>query len=186
MTRRLTPIWLILTVAIAAGGCAASRAYRQGNEAMRMGQADQAVAYYRVAVQSDPDNASYKIALERAMVTASREHIERAQKFEEQDQLDAARSEYRLAAEYDPSNQTAAAKVTTLEQTDPGAQRSRAAAVANRRAEGAGARRRAAPGVESRSPTSSICDSRRTRTCATSCRFSPIKAASASSTTATR
>ncbi len=117
MTRRLIPIWLILTVAIAAGGCAASRAYRQGNEALRLGQADQAVAYYRVAVQSDPDNASYKIALERAMVTASREHIERAQKYEEQDQLDAARSEYRLAAEYDPSNQTAAAKVTTLEQT---------------------------------------------------------------------
>jgi hypothetical protein len=114
--RRLTPIWLILTVAIAAGGCAASRAYRQGNEALRMGQADQAVAYYRVAVQSDPDNASYKIALERAMVTASREHLDRAQKYEEQDQLDAARSEYRLAAEYDPSNQTAAAKVTTLEQ----------------------------------------------------------------------
>jgi tetratricopeptide (TPR) repeat protein len=84
---------------------------------LRLGQADQAVAYYRVAVQDDPDNAAYKIALERAMVTASREHIGRAQKFEEQDQLDAARSEYRLAAEYDPSNQTAAAKVTSLEQT---------------------------------------------------------------------
>ena len=117
MTRRLTPTWLILVVAITAGGCAASRAYRQGNEALRMGQADQAVAYYRVAVQSDPENAAYKIALERAMVTASREHLGRAQKFEEQDQLDAARSEYRLAAEYDPSNQTAAAKVTSLEQT---------------------------------------------------------------------
>ena len=117
MTRRLTPTWLILVVAITAGGCAASRAYRQGNEALRMGQADQAVAYYRVAVQSDPENAAYKIALERAMVTASREHLGRAQKFEEQDQLDASRSEYRLAAEYDPSNQTAAAKVTSLEQT---------------------------------------------------------------------
>ena len=116
MTRRFTAICLILAAAVAASGCAASRAYRQGNDAMRLGQADQAVAYYRVAVQEDPDNASYKISLERAMVTASREHLGRAQKFEEQDQLDAARSEYRLAAEYDPSNQTAAAKVTSLEQ----------------------------------------------------------------------
>ena len=115
MTRRLTAICLILAAVLAASGCAASRAYRQGNDAMRLGQADQAVAYYRVAVQEDPDNASYKISLERAMVSASREHLGRAQKFEEQDQLDAARSEYRLAAEYDPSNQTAAAKVTNLE-----------------------------------------------------------------------
>ena len=116
MTRRLTPICLMLAVAITAAGCTASRAYRQGNTALRDGSADQAVAYYRVAVQNDPDNAAYKIALERAMVTASREHLGRAQKFEEQGQLDAARSEYRLAAEYDPSNQTAAAKVTSLEQ----------------------------------------------------------------------
>jgi type II secretory pathway component GspD/PulD (secretin) len=106
----------MLALAMAAGGCAASRAYRQGNDAMRLGQSDQAVAYYRVAVQSDPENPAYKIALERAMVAASREHLERAQKFEADGQLDAARSEYRLTAEYDPSNQTASAKVTSLEQ----------------------------------------------------------------------
>jgi general secretion pathway protein D len=116
VTTRFRSICLMLALAIAAGGCAASRAYRQGNDAMRLGQADQAVAYYRVAVQSDPDNPAYKIALERAMVAASREHLQRAQQFEEQGQLDAARSEYRLTAEYDPSNQTAAAKVTALEQ----------------------------------------------------------------------
>jgi type II secretory pathway component GspD/PulD (secretin) len=117
VTRRFNPIGLILALAIVASGCTASRAFRQGNDAMRLGQADQAVAYFRVAVQNDPDNAAYKIALERAMVAASREHLTRAQQFEEQGQLDAARSEYRLASEYDPSNQTAAAKVTTLDQT---------------------------------------------------------------------
>ena len=116
MTRRLTPIGLLLAVAITAAGCTASRAYRQGNTAMKDGSADQAVAYYRVAVQNDPNNAAYKIALERAMVSASREHLGRAQKFEEQGQLDAARSEFRLAAEYDPANQTASAKVVNLEQ----------------------------------------------------------------------
>src|SRR5262249_44438060 len=37
--------------------------------------------------------------------------------FEEQGQLEAARGEYQLAAEYDASNRQAAAKVTALDQT---------------------------------------------------------------------
>jgi type II secretory pathway component GspD/PulD (secretin) len=106
----------MLALALAVGGCAAGRAFRQGNLAMRGGEVDQAVAYYRTAVQNDPDNAAYRIALERAMVAASRNHIEKAQQYEAQGQLDAARSEYRLASEYDPSNQTAAAKVVSLDQ----------------------------------------------------------------------
>jgi general secretion pathway protein D len=117
VTRRLKCVGVLLAVAIFAGGCAAGRAFRQGNIAMRGGDLDQAVAYYRIAVQSDPDNPNYKIALERAMVAASRAHIDRARKFEAEDQLDAARSEYRLAAEYDPTNLTAAAKVAALDQT---------------------------------------------------------------------
>jgi type II secretory pathway component GspD/PulD (secretin) len=116
VTRRLKAISCIVLLALAVGGCAAGRAFRQGNLAMRSGDVDQAVAYYRTAVQGDPDNAAYKIALERAMVAASRAHIERAQQYEAQGQLDAARSEYRLASEYDPSNQTAAAKVAALDQ----------------------------------------------------------------------
>ena len=38
------------------------------------------------------------------MLAASRAHFDRAREFEEQDQLEAARGEYRLAREYDPSN----------------------------------------------------------------------------------
>ena len=107
---------LLLVVAIFATSCAAGRAFRQGDTALRDGNLDQAVAYFRAAVQADPSNANYKIALERAMQAASRAHLERAREFEMLDQLDAARDEYRLASEYDPANRLAAAKVAEIDQ----------------------------------------------------------------------
>jgi type II secretory pathway component GspD/PulD (secretin) len=84
---------------------------------MHAGDLDQAVAQYRAAVQAAPDNPNYKIALQRAMQAASRLHLDRAKEFEDKDQLDAALGEYRLAAEYDPSNRLAYAKVAGLERT---------------------------------------------------------------------
>ncbi len=110
-------IGVLLTLAAVAGGCAAGQAFRQGDAAMRMGNLDQAVVSYRRAVQDDPDNPRYKIALERAMQGASRLHLERARQFEAQDQLEAAVSEYRLANEYDPSNRGIAQKVASIEKT---------------------------------------------------------------------
>ena len=82
---------------------------------MRKGNLDQAVVAYRRAVQDDPDNPRYKIALERAMQAASRLHLERARQFETQDQLEAALGEYKAANEYDPSNRGIAAKVASIE-----------------------------------------------------------------------
>lgn len=117
MRTRLHTFALLLSILVATGGCAASKAFRQGNAAMKAGDLDQAVAYYRAASQDQPDNPNYKIALQRAMQGASRAHFERARDFEEQDQLEAARGEYQLALEHDPSNRQAAAKVTALEQT---------------------------------------------------------------------
>ncbi len=99
-----------------AAGCAASQAFRQGNASMKAGDLDQAVAYYRTASQASPDNPNYKIALQRAMLAASRAHFDKAREFEEKDQLEAARGEYQLASEYDSSNRQAAAKVAALDQ----------------------------------------------------------------------
>jgi tetratricopeptide (TPR) repeat protein len=115
LTGTLKKLGVVITLAVIASGCAAGRAYRRGDIALRAGDLDQAVAHYRMAVQADPDNVNYKIALERAMLAASREHFNRAREFEAQDQLEAARSEYRLAAEYDSSNRQAAAQAGELE-----------------------------------------------------------------------
>ncbi|OFW30737.1 MAG: hypothetical protein A3H97_10555 [Acidobacteria bacterium RIFCSPLOWO2_02_FULL_65_29] len=116
MINRLSRLSAIVVLAIVVAGCTAGRAYKAGAQAMRAGDLDQAVAYYRTAVQASPDNANYKIGLERAMQAASRVHFEKAREFEALDQLEAARSEYKLASEYDPSNRTASAKVAGLDQ----------------------------------------------------------------------
>jgi general secretion pathway protein D len=115
--RRLVELGLVAALAVLAGGCAASKAFRQGNASMKTGDLDQAVAYYRTANEASPDNANYKIALQRAMLAASRAHFDRARDFEDKGQLEAARGEYQLASEYDPSNRQAAVKVTAIEQT---------------------------------------------------------------------
>jgi tetratricopeptide (TPR) repeat protein len=117
MTTRLFGLASLLVLALVAGGCAASAAYRQGNSAMRAGNLDDAVLLYRKAVLADPDNPNYKIALERAMVAASRAHLDKAREFEQNDQLEAALGEYKQASEYDPSNRLSVSKVAELERT---------------------------------------------------------------------
>jgi general secretion pathway protein D len=106
-----------IVLAIAVSGCAAGHAYRQGQEASRVGDWDAAVTHYTKAVQDDPDKAEYKIALERATQNASRNHLTRAHDLEEHDQLDAALLEYKRALELDPSNRLAASKSIELEKT---------------------------------------------------------------------
>jgi general secretion pathway protein D len=107
----------VVTLALLAGACAAGKAFRQGEAAMKGGDLDQAVAYYRKASEADPDNPNYKIALQRAMQAASRAHLDKAKQFEQQDQLEAALGEYKVASEYDPSNRLAVSKVAELERT---------------------------------------------------------------------
>src|SRR5438876_11377879 len=111
---------MLLALAIAATSCTAVNAFRKGEAATQSGDLDQAVAYYRTAVQAAPDNANYRIALERALQAASRAHVERAKEFEQKDQLDAALGEYRLASEYEPSNRLAVRKGVPRERTSRG------------------------------------------------------------------
>jgi general secretion pathway protein D len=117
MSKWCRAIGYVLAVALLAAGCAASSAFREGDAATKMGNLDEAVAAYRKAVQAEPDNVNFKLALERAMAAASRMHLERAKQFEDQNQLEAALSEYRLASEYDPSNRAVLVKVAALDQT---------------------------------------------------------------------
>lgn len=117
MTRRLTAIIVLVTLAAGVAGCGASRAARRGEDAARLGDWDAAVAYYTRAVQDSPDRADYKIELERAMLAASRIHVDRAREAEGKDDLEQAILEYRKSAEFDPSNRQAAQKAIDLERT---------------------------------------------------------------------
>ena len=94
MRKRLLRFGAIVALVLLSTGCAASKAFRQGNASMKAGDLDQAVAYFRSANQAAPDNPNYKIALQRAMLAASRVHFEKAREFEATDQIEAARGEY--------------------------------------------------------------------------------------------
>ena len=109
---RLAAVLLLVTLAV---GCAAGRAFRRGETAARVGDWDTAVEQYRRAVQEDPKSAAYRIALERAMITASQTHLDQARVFEARGQLDEALREYRRASDFDPPNRQIAAKVLDLE-----------------------------------------------------------------------
>jgi type II secretory pathway component GspD/PulD (secretin) len=107
---------LALVVASLAG-CGAGKAFKLADQAARVGDWETAVRYYEQAVEADPNSAEYKIALERARLAASREHLAKAAELEGKGDLEGAIVEYRRVTEYEPVNRRAAAKVTALEQT---------------------------------------------------------------------
>ncbi len=57
--------------------CAGSTAYQQAKDEEAVGHWDLAVMSYARAVETDPTNSSYKIALERAKMKASQVHFEK-------------------------------------------------------------------------------------------------------------
>ena len=73
MTHSHARLIAIVVLAALVTGCAGGRAYRRGESAARSGDWDSAVTHYRRAVQAEPNRAEFKIALERAMITASLE-----------------------------------------------------------------------------------------------------------------
>jgi general secretion pathway protein D len=105
----------VVVASLLVASCTAGNAFKAGNDATKAGDLDEAVVEYRKAVQASPDNANYKIALERAQLAASRAHLDKAKEFESRDQLEAALGEYKQASEYDPTNRQATAKVAELD-----------------------------------------------------------------------
>jgi type II secretory pathway component GspD/PulD (secretin) len=73
------------------------------------------VDYFRTAVQEDPEQAEYRIALERAMINAANQQLDQARLLEARDRLEEALVAYRRASEFDPSNRQIAAKVLEME-----------------------------------------------------------------------
>jgi type II secretory pathway component GspD/PulD (secretin) len=108
-------VLLLIALALAVAGCGAARSYGRAENAARGGDWDAAVEYYRRAVQQAPDRTDYKIALERAMINASHQHLNQAQLAEARGELDEALREYRRASDFDPPNRQLAAKVIEIE-----------------------------------------------------------------------
>ena len=107
-TSRVTRLCAALLVLVLAAGCAGRWAYRQGQDARDRGDWDLAVARYMKALDKDPQNITYKIALENAKVQASRLHYDEARKHIAAADFVKAADELEIASKYDPSNRSAA------------------------------------------------------------------------------
>jgi general secretion pathway protein D len=105
--RRARRALAVAVVALVASGCAAHWAYRQGQQAAEEGEWDLAVARLTRAVDKDPKNIGFKIALENARIQASRYHYDEARKHLAANDLEKAANELEIASKYDPSNRSA-------------------------------------------------------------------------------
>lgn len=112
MKRKFT---FLVLFALLGTACASSRAFRQGQDAVRVKDWDAAVTYFTKAVQGNPDSPEYKINLRRAQEEASRAHLERGRDFEQRDQLDQALNEYRRSLELIGTDRLLQAKAAELE-----------------------------------------------------------------------
>ncbi len=109
--RRLGRMRLVAAVTLLAftcAGCAARWAYRQGRDAADRGDWDLAVARLTRAVDKDPQNIGYRIALENARIEASRFHYDQARQHLAANDLARAAAELEIASNYDPANRSAA------------------------------------------------------------------------------
>jgi general secretion pathway protein D len=98
----------VLLLSTAGAGCAAKWAYRQGQEAVDKKDWDLAVARFTRALDKDPQNIRYKIALENARILASRYHYDEAKKDLAASDFEKAAEELQIATQYDPANRSAA------------------------------------------------------------------------------
>ena len=87
--------------AIILWGCATfSPSYRQGTQAALNKNWDEAIQYLEKAALEDPDNSVYRVALIRAKLAASYDHLNRARELASHGKKEEALVEYRKALSY--------------------------------------------------------------------------------------
>jgi general secretion pathway protein D len=101
---KLRKSWLVLALAVVVTGCAGSRAYQQAKDEEAVGHWDLAVMQYARALEQEPNNSGYKIALARAKLAASQFHFERGKLYRASGRPDLAVVEFEQTTLLDPTN----------------------------------------------------------------------------------
>jgi general secretion pathway protein D len=104
MARTTNRFLVVLALTITVGGCASTGTYRSGRVAEEGQNYDRAVAEYTLALRKHPNDRTTQLALQRAKLRASQDHLARARRLEATDKLDEALVEYEMAAELNPGN----------------------------------------------------------------------------------
>src|SRR5499426_823931 len=104
MAHTTSRVVVVLALTTAVSSCATTGTYRSGQRAEQAEAYDRAVAEYTLALKKHPDNRTTQLALQRAKLRASQEHLTRARRLEATGKLDDALVEYELAAELNPGD----------------------------------------------------------------------------------
>src|SRR6478672_13953206 len=118
MNRRIKAALATITTVALLSSCASYNAYQKARTAEETKQWDVAIEQYEKALQIDPDNSRYRLALERAKREASREHFEKGKSLrtaasqttgaEQLRLMQLATTELQITVKLDPTNQYAA------------------------------------------------------------------------------
>ena len=95
---------LAAALATALAGCATGGAGSRGIEAERQQDWDRAVVEYTAAVRDAPQDANARLALERAKLRATQQHVSNGRRLASIGKLDEALVEYQIASQLSPAS----------------------------------------------------------------------------------
>jgi general secretion pathway protein D len=98
----------------------ANKDFKQGQAAEAREDYDSAFDLYQKALNKDPKDARFKIALARVRVTVSAEHLSKGRKLLQSGDTQGALAEFLHAAELDPSNEAAQQEIARIRQKQSG------------------------------------------------------------------
>jgi general secretion pathway protein D len=103
-SRLLLYVILAGTIVVPVFAKSAESAYRAGERAEKKNDLDSAFQAYKQAHDAKPNDPKYGAAYLRIRFYASAQHIQAGQSLRDQDKLDEALAQFRLAVQIDPSN----------------------------------------------------------------------------------
>lgn len=112
--RKVAFLFIVILI-LALSGCSPfNQNYKLATEAAANKDWDEAIKYYEKAMQQDPSNAAYRLALIRAKILASYIHVFKARNLASEGKKEEALAEYQKALSYDPNNRAIAVEAQLL------------------------------------------------------------------------
>ncbi|HWJ95294.1 MAG TPA: secretin N-terminal domain-containing protein, partial [Telluria sp.] len=111
----ITRYLAVLLAVLALAGCAAERAYREGNDLAAQDRTEAALSKYREAIAADATNPHYKFAFLRTRDAATVRVLEQADRELAAGKTEPAAENYRRVLAIDPANQRASAGLRQVE-----------------------------------------------------------------------
>lgn len=96
--------FLLIMITVFAGCTMFNQSYKLGTESAIAKDWDKAVEYFEQASIEDPKNSVYRLALLRAKISATYDHLQKARRLRTQGKKEESLAEYEKALFYDPEN----------------------------------------------------------------------------------